>query len=120
MIRKNFMSHYEENRNSLMFLKGIIMLESKFQSQLIKEIKERLPGCIVMKTDPTYIQGIPDLLILHKNKWGTLECKKDAKASRQPNQEYYISKMNNMSFARFINPENKKEVLDELCRSLGS
>ena len=49
------------------------MLESKFQAKLIKEIKENLPGCIVMKTDPNYIQGMPDLLILHKNKWASLE-----------------------------------------------
>ena len=33
------------------------MLENKFQANLIKELKERFPGCIVMKNDPTYIQG---------------------------------------------------------------
>lgn len=90
------------------------MLENKFQSKLIKEIKQTFPGCIVMKNDPTYIQGIPDLMILHKNKWGSLECKKDAKASKQPNQEYYVDKMDGMSFSRFIYPENKDEVLEEL------
>lgn len=52
------------------------MLENKFQANLIKELKERFPGCIVMKNDPTYIQGIPDLLVLHKDKWASLECKK--------------------------------------------
>ena len=50
------------------------MLENKFQANLIKELKERFPGCIVMKNDPTYIQGIPDLLVLHKDKWASLEC----------------------------------------------
>ena len=90
------------------------MLESKFQANLIKEIKEIFPGCIVMKNDSSYIQGIPDLLVLHKNKWASLENKKNAKAKKQPNQEYYVEKMNEMSFSRFIYPENKDEVLNEL------
>ena len=64
------------------------MLENKFQANLIKEIKETFPGCIVMKNDSSYIQGIPDLLVLHKNKWASLENKKSAKAKKQPNQEY--------------------------------
>lgn len=85
--------------------------ESAFQSSLIREIKARYPGSIVLKTDANYIQGFPDLLILYKNKWALLECKKDAKAGHQPNQDYYVSKMNDLSFARFIYPENKEEVL---------
>ena len=84
--------------------------ESAFQSSLIREIKARYPGSIVLKTDANYIQGFPDLLILYKNKWALLECKKDAKAGHQPNQDYYVSKMNDLSFARFIYPENKEEV----------
>ena len=90
------------------------MLENEFQSKLIKEIKRRFPGCIVLKNDPTYIQGIPDLIILHNDKWGALECKKNSKASKRPNQEYYIDIMNQISFARFIYPENKDEVLYDL------
>lgn len=90
------------------------MKESCFQSDLIKEIKQRFPGCTVLKNDSSYIQGIPDLLILHGKHWGALECKKDSKAKRQPNQEYYIQKMNEDSFARFIDPSNKEEVLNEL------
>ena len=90
------------------------MLENEFQSKLIKEIKSRFPGCIVLKNDPTYIQGIPDLIILHNDKWGALECKKNSKASKRPNQEYYIGIMNQISFARFIYPENKDEVLYDL------
>ena len=90
------------------------MLENEFQSKLIKEIKRRFPGCIVLKNDPTYIQGIPDLIILYNDKWGALECKKNSKASKRPNQEYYIGIMNQISFARFIYPENKDEVLYDL------
>lgn len=90
------------------------MKESKFQSNLKKELKERYPGCIITKLDSGDIQGIPDLLILYKDKWATLENKRKAKASKQPNQEYYVDKMNKMSFSRFIYPENKDEVLKEL------
>lgn len=96
------------------------MLENKFQANLIKEIKERFPGCIVMKNDSSYIQGIPDLLVLHKNKWASLEVKKSANAKRQPNQEYYVDKMNDMSFSRFIYPSNKEEVLNELFETFES
>ena len=94
------------------------MLESRFQANLIKEIKKRFPGCIVMKSDSGYLQGIPDLLILYKNKWATLECKQSAGAKKQPNQEYYVDKMNEMSFSRFICPKNKEEVLRELQQAL--
>lgn len=93
------------------------MLESKFQSGLIKEIKDRFPECIVMKNDSNYIQGIPDLLILSGDKWASLECKKSAKAKHRPNQDYYVEKMNGMSFSAFVYPENKEEVLNELGRT---
>ena len=92
------------------------MLENKFQSNLIKEIKKLFPDCIVLKNDSSYIQGIPDLLILYKNKWASLEVKKSATASHRPNQNYYVEKMNKMSFSRFIFPENKDEVLEDLVR----
>lgn len=90
------------------------MLESKFQAKLIKEIKEKFPGCIVMKNDCEYLQGIPDLTVLYKNRWCTLEVKKNSKASHRPNQDYYVEKMDDMSFSRFIYPENKDEILTDL------
>lgn len=93
------------------------MLESKFQANLIKKLKEMFEGCIVMKNDSSYIQGIPDLLILYGNKWASLECKKTANASKRPNQEYYVGLMNKMSFSRFISPENEEEVLRDLSKA---
>ena len=95
-------------------------LERDFQAKLIKDLKTIFPGCIVMKNDSSYIQGIPDLLILHNDKWASLENKKSANAAKQPNQEYYVDKMNEMSFARFVYPENKQEVLDELYQTFQS
>ena len=94
------------------------MLESKFQANLIKEIKSMFPGCIVLKNDSSYMQGIPDLLILHKDKWASIEVKRSANASKQPNQEYYVGLMNEMSFSRFVCPENKEEVLRDLQQAL--
>ena len=96
------------------------MLENKFQSNLIKELKKLFPGCIVLKNDSSYIQGIPDLLILYKDKWGSLEVKKSASAKHRPNQDYYVNKMDKMSFSRFIFPENKEEVLNELRKAFKS
>ena len=108
------------------------MKESKFQADLKKELKQMFPGCIVTKLDSSDIQGIPDLLILYKNKWATLENKRSKNATKRPNrsekdrknprpnQEYYVEKMNEMSFSRFIYPENKEVVLDELRKTFES
>lgn len=89
-------------------------LESKFQKELMDEIKDRYPGCIILKNDSGYIQGFPDWTILYKDKWAVLEAKRNDKASHQPNQEYYVDKLNSMSFSRFVYPENKEQVLEEL------
>lgn len=96
------------------------MLESRFQANIIKELKRLFPGCIVMKSDSGYLQGIPDLLVLYNDKWASLECKQSAVSKKQPNQEYYVGKMNEMSFSRFICPENKEEVLCDLQQSFRS
>ena len=92
--------------------------ENKFQAELIKELKSIFPGCVVMKNDPNYIQGMPDLTILYKKRWATLECKKNKDAKHRPNQDTYVEQMNKMSFSRFIYPENKEEVLHELQQAL--
>lgn len=93
---------------------GVSKLERDFQAKLVKELKEMFPGCIVTKLDSSHIQGIPDLLVLYKDHWATLECKRSSTASHRPNQEYYVGLMDEMSFSRFICPENKEEVLHEL------
>lgn len=90
------------------------MLENRFKTNLVKEIKRRLPGCIVLHMDASEIQGIPDLLILYEDRWAALEGKKHARASHRPNQDYYVNLMDEMSFAAFIFPENKDEVLEDL------
>lgn len=93
--------------------------ESKFQSDLIKELERRFPGCVVLKNDPSFNQGVPDLLVLYENKWAMLECKRHSSSTHRPNQDYYISKFGKMSYASFIYPENKEEVLHELQQAFG-
>ena len=93
-----------------------VMRENQFQSKLKKEIRERFPGCYILKTDPNDIQGIPDLIILHGPKWASLEVKNRKGAKHQPNQDFRVSEMNDMSYSAFIYPENKEEVLDDLAR----
>ena len=87
-------------------------LESGFQDRLRKELENMFPGCMIFKMNQ--IQGIPDLLVLYKDKWFSLECKRGTRSKKQPNQEYYVNLMDKMSFSRFINKENKEEVLREL------
>lgn len=104
------LSHFLKKGGSLVARSS--RLESGFQDRLRKDLEEMFPGCMIFKMDQH--QGIPDLLILHEDKWASLECKRNANAKKQPNQEYYVGRMNEMSFSRFICPENKEEVLSEL------
>ena len=92
--------------------------ESAFQHSLIKEIKNRLPGCYVLKNDAGYLQGVPDLLVLFGKRWATLECKRSENEKHRPNQDYHVQAMNEMSFSSFIFPENKEEVLNEMVSAL--
>lgn len=95
------------------------MRENAYQAHLIKTIKRQvLPGCIVMKLDSGYLQGIPDLIILFNDRWAVLEVKRSNKEPVQPNQEYYVTLMDEMSFAAFICPENEQDVLDALQQAL--
>lgn len=91
--------------------------ENKFQADLVKEIKKRFPGAIVLKNDANYLQGIPDLTILWKRYWAMLECKKSGNEIHQPNQDFYIEMADGLSFGRFIYPENKEAILDEMERA---
>lgn len=93
------------------------MKESEYQAGLIKRIKERFPDSIVLKNDSSYKQGIPDLTVLWKDKWAALETKRSENSPHRPNQDYYVEKMNEMSYSSFIFPENEEEVLNEMEQS---
>jgi hypothetical protein len=96
------------------------MAENKYQAQLIRKLHRRFPGCVVLKNDPNYLQGILDLTILYKDMWGMLEVKDSARSVRQPNQEHYVKLFSELSFADFIYPENEEEVLDAMEAAFAS
>ena len=90
------------------------MLERDYQKKLVKKLEDIFPGCIVLKNDAQLKQGIPDLLVLYKNKWVALEVKQSALASHRPNQDLKVERMNEMSYASFIFPENEEQVFTEM------
>lgn len=96
------------------------MKENGFQSNLIRELKCLFPGCIVLKNDPNYLQGFPDLTILYRDRWAVLECKRSANEPHQPNQDFYVDMLNDMSYSAFIYPENKERILYDLQQAFES
>lgn len=96
------------------------MTERDYQTKLIKQLRDIFPGCVIMKNDSDYLQGIPDLTILYRDRWATLEVKMNESSSHQPNQDYYVGLMDRMSFSAFIFPENEEEVLSDLREALGA
>jgi hypothetical protein len=88
--------------------------ENVYQAKVIRKLRELFPGCLVIKNDSSLQQGLPDLLILWGSYWAALEIKTSAEAMLQPNQEYYIKQLDEMSFAAYIYPENEREVLSAL------
>lgn len=96
------------------------MLERKYQAELIKRLRVRFPGCVILKNDSSYMQGVPDLILLWQDRWAMLEAKASADSAEQPNQRYYVEQLDDMSFAAFIYPENEDEVLDEIQRQFES
>ena len=96
------------------------MRENDYQSALIKRIKERFPGCFVLKNDTDYLQGVPDLLVLFRTRWAMLEVKASARSPFRPNQEYYLEQLDRLSFAAVIYPENEEEVLNDLQQAFQS
>lgn len=93
------------------------MRESGFRRKLIKRLEHMFPGCIVLKNEPQFLQGVPDLIVLWGRHWATLETKAAHNSAERPNQEYYVNVMNEMSFSAFINPSNEEDVLNGLQRS---
>lgn len=94
-------------------------LESEFVPELKEELNHRFPGCFIIKLDANQYQGIPDLLVLWKDRWAVLETKRGRTSKNQPNQEYYVDKFGEMSFAAFVHPRNCEQVLDDMERAFG-
>lgn len=90
------------------------MLENEYQARLIRKLKRMFPDIEILKNDPQYQQGIPDLTLLMPDFWALLEVKISPDAHEQPNQDYFVRKLDGMCFAAFIYPENEEEVLNAL------
>lgn len=88
--------------------------ENRYQAGLIDRLERMFPGCVVLKNDSAYLQGVPDLLVLYEDKWAMLEAKRSGSAATQANQQYYVELFDRMSFAAFIDPSNEVDVLSEL------
>lgn len=96
------------------------MTEREYQTKLIRKLKRKFPGCVVLKNDSSYQQGIPDWTILYGPCWAALEVKASLDSAIQPNQAYFVQQLADMSFAAFICPENERHVLDELQEAFES
>lgn len=90
------------------------MIEAEYQKKLIKKLEHRFPGCVVLKNDSQYKQGILDLTVLYKDKWAMLEVKMSPRSPLQPNQEFFVNQLDEMSFAALIHPQNEEDVLNAL------
>lgn len=91
--------------------------EGIFQTKFREDLEYIFPGCIVCKLDSSYRQGVPDLVMFWGMCWATFEVKAHAASKFQPNQTYFVDKMNSMSFSAFVHPGNVEEVLDALQRT---
>lgn len=100
--------------------RGCFVTEAAYQSKLIKKLRDVFPGCVILKNDAQYQQGILDLTLLWQRYWAMLEVKASAGAAHQPNQDYFVEQLDSMSFAAFIYPENEEEVLIALQEAFAS
>jgi hypothetical protein len=96
----------------------MVSREGPYKTRLKHRIEGELPGSVIVKLDAADLQGIPDLLVLFGERWGSLEVKFSLRARIQPNQPYWVERLNAMSFAAFICPETEEEVLHELYAAL--
>lgn len=88
--------------------------EAKFQAKIISWLKKQ--GCLPIKYEQnaTTKAGIPDIIFFKEGFWGALEVKKSKTAKFQPLQKEMIAKMDEMSWARAVYPENWDEIKKEL------
>lgn len=92
--------------------------ENSYQASLIKRLKREFPGAVVLKNDSSYQQGIPDLSIFYGPRWAVLEDKRDKDEPLRPNQQWWVDRMRDMSYAAIVFPQNEEEIFRELHYAL--
>lgn len=90
------------------------MKEADFQSKIVKWLRSK--GCMVLKyqQNATTRAGIPDIIFLKEGFWGAIEVKKSKTSKFRPGQKEMVAKMNEMSWAKAVYPENFDETKKEL------
>lgn len=96
------------------------MRESEFQKRVIGRLRLIFPGCLILKNDANYLQGIPDWTILWNGHWAVVEMKDSETARHQPNQDYYVEKLNKIGFSMFVYPENEEEFFYDIQQAFRS
>lgn len=88
--------------------------ESAFQSDLLRWL--RLKGCFVIKLQagPGVPIGTPDILFAHNGFYGFIEVKLNKRSRLQPGQKEMVKKLNDMSYAKIVYPENFSELEEDL------
>lgn len=94
-------------------------LEREFEKDFMEDLDEVLPNGHWIKGNSQMQQGIPDRMFLHGEHWAMLEFKRETDSAKQENQDWFIEKFNNMSYAKIVTPENAQEVIDEIQATFG-
>lgn len=95
------------------------MRESKFEQDFCKKLKELHPHIQILKNDSSYRQGIPDRIVLFRDKYAMLEFKRSQNATHRPNQDWYVEFFNKDAYAAFVYPENGEDQLSNLKSYFG-
>ena len=91
-----------------------MMKEADFQKTIVRWLRSK--GCLVLKyqQNATTRAGIPDIIFLKEGFWGAIEVKKSKTAKYRPGQKEMVAKMNEMSWAKVVFPENWADTRKEL------
>ena len=92
-------------------------LEAQFKKRFIDRFKNRMDELEIpleVEQQKSNRRSWLDTIFLGPCVWAMLEFKKDEDANHQPNQDYYVDKLNRMCYAAFVSPENEEMVFNEM------
>lgn len=89
-------------------------LESTFEKEFCKALRQTLGERYTYTFKLTAAKGIPDRLILYKDKYALLEFKQYKNAKKQPGQETWVGHFDNLAYAAIVYPENAEKVMQDI------